>query len=56
MKFHNQYSAPEVDFISIIPQIKESVDHDEEEITTQYNIDFNCKFHIDLFEPTKTFV
>lgn len=53
LKFHNQYSAPEVDFISIIPQIKESVDHDEEEITTQYNIDFNCKFHIDLFEPTK---
>lgn len=42
-----------MDFISIIPQIKECVDHDEEEITTQYNIDFNCKFHIDLFEPTK---
>lgn len=40
LKFHNQYSAPEVDFISIIPQIKESVDHDEEEITTQYNIGF----------------
>lgn len=53
LKLHNQYSAPEVDFISIIPQIKENVDLDEEAITTQFNIDFNCKFHINLFEPTK---
>ena len=53
LKFHNQYSAPEVDFTSIIPQIKESVDSDENKITTEFKIDFKCKFHIDLFEPTK---
>lgn len=53
LKFHNQYSSPEVDFESIIPRIKQSVNEDEENITTHYGIDFRCKFHIDLFEPTK---
>lgn len=52
LKYHNQYSLPEIDFHSLLPQIKNKVDAEKEKITSDFGISFSSGFHRKLFNPT----
>ncbi|MFZ4454938.1 MAG: hypothetical protein ACOYOT_01825 [Bacteroidales bacterium] len=52
LKYHNQYSLPEIDFHELLPEIKKKIDGEKESITTDFGISFNCKFHDKLYNPT----
>ena len=52
LKYHNQYSLPEIDFHSLLPQIKRNVDAEKEKITSDFGISFSSGFHRELFNPT----
>jgi hypothetical protein len=52
LKYHNQYSLPEIEFHLLLPQIKSNVDAEKERITSEFGISFSSGFHRDLFNPT----
>jgi hypothetical protein len=52
LKYHNQYSLPEIDFYSLLPQIKNNVDSEKDKITSGFGIAFSSGFHRDLLNPT----
>lgn len=52
LKYHNQYSLPEITFHSLLPQIKNNVDAEKEKITSDFGISFSSGFHRELFNPT----
>lgn len=52
LKYHNQFSLPEIDFYSLLPQIKKNIDFEKEKISSEFGISFNCNFHQKLINPT----
>jgi hypothetical protein len=52
LKYHNQYSLPEIKFHTLLPNIKNNVDDEKERISSDYGINFSSGFHRELFNPT----
>jgi hypothetical protein len=52
LKYHNQYSLPEIDFHSLLPTIKTNVDTEKDRITSEFGIIFKSGFHRNLYNPT----
>jgi hypothetical protein len=52
LRYHNQYSLPEIKFHTILPRIKNNVDAEKERITSDFKITFSSGFHRKLFNPT----
>lgn len=48
LKYHNQFSSVEVQFESIIGQIKSNVNDELQKITTDFGINFCCSLHSGL--------
>lgn len=51
LKNHNQFDCREVQFETILPNIRTAVNNDINHIVSGYGIDFCCKIHEDLFLP-----
>jgi hypothetical protein len=52
LKDYDRYSLREMDFYTLLPSIKNKVDAEKDEISSNFGISFNCGFHQDLFNPT----
>jgi hypothetical protein len=52
LKYHNQFSLPEIDFHSLLPNIKTNVDAEKDRISSEFGITFKSGFHKNLFNPT----
>lgn len=52
LKYHNQFSLQEVDFHSLLPQIRTNVETEKDRISSEFGIIFKSGFHKDLFNPT----
>ena len=51
LKNHNQFDCREVQFETILPNIRTAVNDDINHIVSEYGIEFCCKIHEDLFLP-----
>jgi predicted nucleic acid-binding protein len=52
LKKHDQFDLPEIDFYSLLPDIRKKVDAEKERITSEFGITFYNGFHQGLFKPT----
>ena len=51
LKNHNQFECREVQFETILPNVRTAVNDDVNHIIGEYGIEFCCKIHEDLFLP-----
>lgn len=51
LKYHNQFECREIDFHTILPDIRSAVNEDIKRIVRDFDISFTCKIHSDLFLP-----
>lgn len=52
LRDYDRYSLREMDFYALLPNIKNNVDTERDNISSNFGINFNCGFHQDLFTPT----
>jgi hypothetical protein len=52
IKNHNRFALDDIDFHSLLPEIKSNVESEIEKISSDFNIKYNIGFHSGLYKPT----